>query len=528
MVALGLVPDVDWRSRDEGFREDLETSDVLADVIGLMCDCWDMLMERVQSESVQVVDVCGAGRKFLRLVTVDVSLRMFALARLAEVELPDSHVPLWARSNGAGQILRELQREVGLNRDHLAARLEVWPTTVDNWLDGRNFPSSGYVPILAKELSRGPVAVHDLELRLRREFELARLAAAVAAVVGWDDVAADVEAASRFVRLMQESDELTALFEEMAEADEFAGFDMPDKPGKIGSFLVPLLVLTGSFAPFAPRLLWSLAKSPEVRDWSDDVYAVASSMELQLRLVAGSHSEGRAAAGLAQDYFDVVIERTPEDLEAAEAIRTTLSGELKDVFPLTPEMDGVPNPFSVVARSVRLKRSLVRHFTGSADAHYQLGSMLGSVGSRIGDRELVNEGIMECKVAVGMEPRWDAPAVEPGIILCNLEDWDGALRELAKAADSLPRTTPHLWNVRGYALMNAGFLEESLVDYRAVFEARPDFATAWGYAAHCAFSLGNGTEGLKYAKTARTQGDPSVYDAWENGAYRPRRKKRST
>ena len=145
----------------------------------------------------------------------------------------------------------------------------------------------------------------------------------------------------------------------------------------------------------------------------------------------------------------------------------------------------------------------------------------------MGNRALVDEGIMECKVAAGLEPRWDGPAVEPGIILANLADWDGALRELEAAANSLPQTTPHLRNVRGYALMNAGRLEEALVDYLAVVEARPEFATAWGYAAHCAFELGNRTEGLRYAKQARARGDPSAYEAWDRGAYGPRRKGRS-
>ena len=111
-----------------------------------------------------------------------------------------------------------------------------------------------------------------------------------------------------------------------------------------------------------------------------------------------------------------------------------------------------------------------------------------------------------------------------GIILCNVEDWDGALRELETAESSLPAVTPHLRNVRGYALMNAGRLEEALVEYLAVVEVRPDFATAWGYAAHCAFSLSNRTEGLRYAKRARALGDPETYHAWDNGAYGPRRR----
>ena len=42
--------------------------------------------------------------------------------------------------NGTGNILRQRLREAGLTRYQLAACLGVWPTSVDNWLDGKNRP----------------------------------------------------------------------------------------------------------------------------------------------------------------------------------------------------------------------------------------------------------------------------------------------------------------------------------------------------------------------------------------------------
>ena len=289
IVNLGLVPDVDWQSQTAPFREDLETSDVLAGVIDVTCQWWDTLMERVQSESAHVSDVSHVGRGFLRFVTVDVSLRMLGWARLAGIEVPEPQVPVWARPNGAGEILRGLQRDAELSRDQLAMRLEVSPTTVDNWLDGRNLPTRYHLPALARELSSAQaIGTDELERRLRREFALANLAGTMAAVVGWDDVAADVEAAFRFAGLMQQFEELTPLFEELAVDERFAGLDAEDNPDRLAGFLLPLLVLTGSSGPFRLRLLRSLAERPEVRDWADDIYAVTSSIELQLRHIAAS------------------------------------------------------------------------------------------------------------------------------------------------------------------------------------------------------------------------------------------------
>ena len=529
LVDLGIVPDVDWQAREAGFRKDLETYDVLGEAIGLMCEWWDELMERVQSESVEVRDLSSVGRGFLRLVVVDVVLRMVGWAYLADDELPEAHVPAWARPHGGRDILRGALRASGLRRHDVTRELEVSPTTVDTWLTGRNFPSWFYLPALARALARGEGADADeLETRLRRELALARLSERVAVVVGWDAVAADVEAAFGLARLLQQTDALSSVFEWVVEATKSLGSDMSEKPNMVGGYVALMLARMGASAPFAGRLLSPLARMPEARDWADDVRAVASSMELQFRHIAGSQSGTHTAAGLAQDYFDVVLEPTAEDLEANEAIRMTLVGENNDVFPLRLDMGSVTNPFGVIDRSIRVRRGLVRRFPHSAESHYQLGSMLGMMGMRTMKRAWVDEGIMECWIAAGLEPRWDAPAVEPGIILENIGDWDGALRELDTAEGKLPAVTPHLRYVKGYALMNAGRFEEALAEHLAVVEARPDFAKAWGYAAHCAFTLGNRKEGLRYAKTARSLGDGWVYDAWDKGAYGRRRKRPGT
>lgn len=530
LVDLGIVPDVDDRLRNGKLRDDLTTADIVGEVIGVACQIWDRLMEHAQTRSAAVTDLSGAGRRYLRLATVDTAFRMVGFARFGRLELSEPSVPVWAQPKGAGEILRGLQRELGVTRDQLAARLEVPPTTLDNWLDSTVIPGRKHVPVLARELSRsGQVSVEDLERDLTRQFALVRLAKTVAAVVGWEAVGEDVKTAFQLARLMQEMDGLSGAIGKIAG---FVGSVREPGESEVSSGLVEdvvplMLLMIGSFAPFAPGLLRPLADRWDLRGWSEDLRAAVLPPEMRVEFIAGRHSGGRAAAGLAQDYFDVVGEPSPENLEAAAAIRRAQEHEAQELFSTAAAPDQVQHPLVYLRREIDFGRRIVRRFRNNPEAHYQLGSLLGRLGRTLGDRGLIDEGIMECKVAAGLEPRWDAPAVESGIILCNLEDWDGALNELATAAESLPAVTPHLQNVRAYAFMNAGRLEEALVDYLAVVDARPDFATAWGYAAHCAFSLGNPTEGLRYAKRARSLGDPTAYDAWDNGAYGQRRKRRS-
>lgn len=133
---------------------------------------------------------------------------------------------------------------------------------------------------------------------------------------------------------------------------------------------------------------------------------------------------------------------------------------------------------------------------------------------------------MECWIAAGLVPGWDAPAVETGIIRANFGDYDGALQELERAQTSLPQATPHLQLTIGYTLTMLNRFAEALEHLEAVLNVRPDYAFAYRYAAQCAFSLGDKTRGLRYAKAARRLGDSTEYTAWSEGAYSSRRQGR--
>ena len=145
-------------------------------------------------------------------------------------------------------------------------------------------------------------------------------------------------------------------------------------------------------------------------------------------------------------------------------------------------------------------------------------------GNQFADRMLIDEGILECKIAAGLQPDWDAPAVEPGSILVNFGESEAALRELEQAENSLPEPTPHLRFVKGFVLMTLERHSEALACLEAVIEERPDFAPAYDLAAHCAFKSGDRIKGLRYAKEARMRGMYAEHRAWGNGEYSSRRR----
>ena len=133
-------------------------------------------------------------------------------------------------------------------------------------------------------------------------------------------------------------------------------------------------------------------------------------------------------------------------------------------------------------------------------------------------RDLIDEAIVD-KIASRLVSNWDAPAVEPGIILANVGEFEEALDELNRAREALSEITPHLLLSMGYVLMNLSRHAEALEHFEKVIEAKPDHAAAFRYAAQCAFKLDDKVKGRRYAKTARRFGEPSEYMAWRDGAY---------
>lgn len=503
LITRGLAPET-----LDDLPEDLPMASVVGMSVMMACGQWDRLMAHIQGRSGKITDVGEAGTQFLRLVIVDLALRLFALVRMNLADLPMVEPPNWVLENGIGKILRQHLRQTGLTRDQLAARLGVSPTSVDNWLDGINRPSAGNVAALAGVLASpvGGRGTGELERELNRQFSLASIAELLAAGIGRDRVIELTAKLANFTRVLSESPDLPRLLGDNSRGS------------------VRNLLILGCAGGSAPGLLAWLADREPDPGWRRDVLAAAGPWEAAFERVSMMHIGSRSAAGLAQDISDVPGGTTQADQYVDEALRREASARM-DLA-----VDSSVNEYDLELLDGRLKagidlrRNLAKRCPQSPLAHFQLGSFLGMVGKNLGDRNLIDEGILECKIAAGLLPNWDAPAVEQGIILVNIGDGHTALRELEQAEGILTRTTPHLQFVKGYVLATLERFSEALECLKAVIEERPDFAPAYDYAAHCAFVAGDKTNGRRYAKSARLLGMPAEYNAWKHGLYssRPR------
>ena len=197
---------------------------------------------------------------------------------------------------------------------------------------------------------------------------------------------------------------------------------------------------------------------------------------LAMKAEGGSES---SAAGLAQDYLDVLDEwDRAEAVAVRRAIGVALLAQMDSFVPRGPHPIPEHHPLSLLEEGIALRRRLVERFPSSPEAHSQLGSFLGMAGQRTGVRKFVDEGLLECRIASGLCPAWDNPAVERGIILTNFGAHQEAFEELEQVGRELPEPTPHWRFTMGYVLTELERFSEGLEQLEGGHWG-PDQSTGW-------------------------------------------------
>lgn len=492
LVERGIVPEPPVLR-----QYDAKASYLVAVAINLIATRWDNLVATMQSNSGRTDDPGPAAVGFLRILTVELALRVFALLRLAELapDLPET--PLWAQENGGGRLLRAWAGQANLTRGQLAEDLEVSETTVDNWLDGVHRPTPEHIAAIAAALAGqidGATAL-QLERGIRRQYAFAQLADLLVPLIGREQVLELSAALFRFIRLINES---------------ISKMEIP--PISEAAIAYCDTVQHGTTDPSTHYLLHHLAELEPDVNWRKDILAAGVPWEVSFQTVGGMHTGTRSAAGLAQNIKDVAPDAIYEgEFEISARLAARANNVDYDRF-----YHGDPSlMIEIWQDGIAIRRALVRDFPTNPDTHSHLGSFLGMVGKNLRNRDLIDAGVAECRIASGLLPNWDNPRVEIGIILGNYGAYDEALTELEQAAALLPEPTPHLQYATGYVLMMLSRYDAALSEFEAVIAARPDYALAHLDAATCAFALGDSRLGRSYAKTARSLGEPAAYNAWQ-------------
>ena len=523
LVGVGLVPESAFLSQHNLSMAEIVTSAVISASLE-----WDRLMATIQSKSTQYFDMRVAAAEFLRFVVIDLALRVSAASRLSGVELSPNEIPSWALKNGFGNLLRQLSQEAGITRDQFAARAEVSYTTIDNWLDGKNRPSHRHIANLARSVTSGKsesetqCVVHTI----KRQLTLSHMATILSDLIGRERVVELATATFRFAWFI--NSDLERMNRPLVEDDPSI---------ELGALRF------GVLGPESRVLLRSLAYAQPDETWRRDIITASVDWSGSFQRIAYESSGRRSAAGLSQDIRDIpaaekneVSVREPsssEDPAGEELMRRLSESASKAERSFVDVMQSADRwtdtrdvgarligaVFQMLKSGIAERRAIVQKYPNSPQAHLDLGSFLGMAGKHLSRRDLVDEGILECKISAGLRPGWDNPVVEPGIILSNIGEYEEALHELIAAEEALGKATAHLSFAMGYALMMLKNHTEALQRFERVVEDQPDYALANLYAARCSFVLGDKRKGIRYARTARRLGEPAEFNAWRKGAY---------
>ncbi len=470
-------------------------TDILKVAIEHWVNRWDQMIAFLQNETGGSEHPAVIVEGIVRLQIIDLSLRVFSALRLGGTEIGAQKKMPWARKDGTKRILRALVRDAGITRDQLAREVAVSETTVDNWLDGKALPSAQNAKVIAGEIGRRHPKwnLHEIENDLRLARLFSEMGKRLEFLVDSSKFESFADALVRFVYRLN----MDVRRSGRPPIQEVSGLEAQT-------------LVYGVECPQIHSLLENLARKERDPEWKRYIRAANQNWRFALQALSAQAAGDQMAAGLAQEPPQSESDPPPDrlkDLIPKSLARLPVSSDLREMI-----LD--------IARAADSRRALVKDYPLSARAHMALGSFLGMMAKHRQNRQMLEEGIAECHIAAELAPGWDNPAVEPGIILANVGEFNRALEELDEAESRLGAPTPHLNHVRGYVLMELGRHGQALENFESAIESAPEFARAYLYGARCAFAVGDKRAGIRYAKAARRFGEPGEYIAWKLGKYR--------
>jgi len=468
---------------------------------------WDGLVGRYRSGALPVPDSPIAGRAFARLAVVDLALRLGALRR--RCGLGPAAVP--PADDAPGLFLRRLLHDRRLTRDAFAELARVSTTTVDSWCDA-------HVSIAAENILDVACAIEptDEERRtqlvrgLRGHYAVWQLRRALV-FLGDDFLADALPALVRIGNVVNESLGQSRL----AEPERTRAFEATVI---LGRCLESTRFLRRHASRTEADAHWHAALIAEdLRYVEGHAQWLAASIEFR----AQAHEFG-FPNGIDGDLLDAVADAPPLGLAKPETPprgghRFVISGDASFKASNRAALSHAAELVGDHRLAVEELRRAVEHEPTKALWHFKLGALLGQRGD-------ADAGIAECRIAAALEPAWDLPAVEVGIILLDAQRPREALDALLEARRQDPRPSALLLYHLGLAHFCAREVEAALGCFRSALEQQPEYPLCMNMAAEALFTRAESLAGderrrtkeeaLRFAKAAALRGVGRALERW--------------
>ena len=513
---LGIIP-----SSSSLEREGIPPSQAISLCIALWSEEWDKIVGQMRAASSLVDRPDLAAMSYLRLVTIDLALRVSAVLWLSELPTPQEGTPLWAMNKGGAQYLKQLLDRCGASRptrSELAERVGVSRNTVDNWLDKGTRPEIQNLDRVAEVLAPyiDEVSVESLKTSLHRHYILCALGDLLSLQVGREHV---VELGTALMRLTSRN---------LAGLRTFS--KLQPREAAMHQFLILIWGVRFIASEHLLRALWRQEEDPI---WSADLDAAFGPWHERLSHLAQYLGGLDEVVQKAQDKFGIprgFSESVMDELlRQAQTDQTRLhiadSSELDSMTFIRVKGDAEYSASNRMIQAAQAQsegdyETAVVHLRRAVELqpesswyHFHLGACLGLLGR-------IEEGIQECFISAQLDDAWELPNVEVGIILLNADRPREAREHLEKLALYNDDPSAHLALNLGVARMRSEDYGPALEMLQHAIRKDPDNGLALDSAAHCAFTTGDAKNGRRLAKRAEQLGFSDTYRDWRAGKYR--------
>ena len=519
LVKEGFVPALPFLDKQEWPADKLLTLTMAG-----YAKRWDELAGFMRSASAPVERPDLAATAYLRLATIDLALRLSALLWLANSPSLDESVPTWAEPKGGAKYLKGLLDKCGSSastRDKLSVQVGVSYNTVDSWLDAGARPSLTNLQRIAEHLAPHIEGAEPstLLVQLRLNYCLSSICDILARYVGRDTV---LDLAAALMRFTSRNLQGLRTFSKLP-------------PDDAAMAQIAILICGARFhsCEYLTRALW---RSERDLVWRADLQASSKPWDLRLgHVMKGLGGIDQSLKTLQDEYgipeevaanlLDKALRESPADPTIPEWIPHDTLEEMNFVRIKGDAAYSARNRITQYqwAKAKGDLDTAIRHVKRAVELqpenalyHFELAAALGMAGE-------VSEGIQECWIADGLDPSWEFPKVEVGIILLNAGRNAEALVHFEQMAQTQENLSGHLAFNLGVARCRCGQYGPALEALLRVVELQADHALALDVAAHCAFMVGDVKTGRRLAKKANNLGRSETYFEWRKGKYRRER-----
>lgn len=502
---------------------------------------WDRAAGVLRSTAIDTLNPLFALLPWVRLFAVELGLRVgayFAIQGVEVVEEEDSGALVQGRA--FDRLLQRYRRSAGgIPREDLARGGGVASSTVDEWLAGRALPQAENILSLAAVLASRVQGASEAELVFHLRWSVA---ASEAARWLWEVCPSHPSKAGLGPpRPAQFIIEFLAVLE-LAHGMAYTAPVPDEKLGVLWWTLVTygskcqagkaIIAFTLDQARdsylradldavlrerWQERVLLLYRQIPSVEGASRDPFAkrLALTPDLMLKMVE-MEAWGRVSPNPGGWHFEPAQSRMgfPNSDEEGEQLHMVVLNN-QDFMSPTQRTSKLAME-AMHARgdereALAHHQQLVAAEPANAKYHFWLGASLAAVGR-------IDEAVLECKIAAGLEPDWSLPAVEVAIILSNAGRGQEALAAM-RDIEGKYEVDAHFANVFGYTHMYLSQFEEAIRWFRRTLSLNAEHARATMHLAHCLLMTGERIEGRSLAKRARMLGERWVYDGLKAGRY---------